>query len=80
MPPPSAIRESLITEALCVAIVLALIGLGMVVSIRARVRARRRAMRLRDGLCRDCGYPVAGAGKPCPECGKVQGGGADAGR
>ena len=31
----------------------------------------RRRHRRRKGLCVDCGYPVADAGKPCPECGKI---------
>ena len=36
--------------------------------MRAR-RTRRRAQRVRQGLCPDCGYDVRAGGERCPECG-----------
>ena len=36
-------------------------------------RARRRRLRLKKGLCPDCGYDLRASEGRCPECGTISG-------
>jgi hypothetical protein len=44
-------------------------GVTFAVAGLGTFRARRRTIRLREGLCPECGYDLRAAAHRCPECG-----------
>ena len=49
----------------------ALIAWQILSAVRDNLRKRREAKRIRDGLCRKCGYDIRESAERCPECGAM---------